>query len=231
MMDETSVQAVDPRNEPQFDWKVYADATCAGLSALIPLPLLDLVFENVFRRRMPRAIAGSHGASLEPKLRSRLAGGDGSWLSLSGCLAVPVFVVRYVASKLWRKIIYVFAVTDAATQVSAYWHRAALLDHMVRAGHLAPGTDHGRAIGAFETALSEADTGSLRGLAREMMGSVGRRLTTLFRARRRGTVGATGGLEAYVRSHWDRMEGSMVKVCHRYNALYADGDIIKRARV
>ena len=34
--------------EVSFDWPMYADATFAGLSLLVPIPLLDWVFEQFF---------------------------------------------------------------------------------------------------------------------------------------------------------------------------------------
>jgi hypothetical protein len=45
-----------PQPPAAFDWEVYANATFAGLAVLIPIPLVDWVFEEVFRRRMPAAI-------------------------------------------------------------------------------------------------------------------------------------------------------------------------------
>ena len=35
-----------------FDWLVYSDATFAGLSVLIPVPFLDALMEEYFRRAM-----------------------------------------------------------------------------------------------------------------------------------------------------------------------------------
>ena len=104
-----------------FDWRVYADATCAGLSVLIPLPLVDLVFETIFRRRMPRKIAKARDSELTPPTRVQLARPVNDALSLSGCLAVPFMIVRYILRRLWRKIVYVFAVKDATTALTEYW--------------------------------------------------------------------------------------------------------------
>ena len=52
-----------------FDWRIYADATCAGLSVLIPLPFVDTAFETVFRRRIPGTIARALKSA--PSLRQR----------------------------------------------------------------------------------------------------------------------------------------------------------------
>jgi hypothetical protein len=150
-----------------FDWRVYADATCAGLTPLIPIPLVDVVIERSFRTRMPAAIARVHGRSLQPEDRARLGRSGSRLLSLAGCLMLPIAAVRYLARFIWHKVVYVRAVADAASLVSAYWHRAYLMDHLIRAGHLDPGADADWAIVVFFKALDEADTSPLIGLARQ----------------------------------------------------------------
>ena len=116
-----------------FDWRIYADATCAGLTALVPLPFVDLAFEAYFRRRMPATIAKVRHRELTDEARRRFGRGIGRLISLEGCLAIPLGVIRYIVKKIWRKVVYVFAVADATTQVSAYWQRAYLLDHIISA--------------------------------------------------------------------------------------------------
>ncbi|MCU0305964.1 MAG: hypothetical protein MUC56_18065 [Thermoanaerobaculales bacterium] len=213
----------EPTGAPRptaFDWRIYADATLAGLSALLPLPLVDLMFEAYFRRRMPGAIARARARPLAEGAGGRLGRGDGRSLSLVGCLALPLLVVRYVVKKLWRKVVYVFAIADAASQVSAYWHRAYLLDHLVRAGHLAPEVDWPRAARVFEAVLRETDTGPLVGLARQTVASTHRVLRLLVRAKRHGAADQADSLTAILRSHWDAAEASLLRVAVRYNEAY-----------
>jgi len=205
-----------------YDWRIYSDATAAGLSALIPVPFVDLVFEAVFRRRMPSAVARVRGRELSRWDRSRLSRGDGTMLSFAGCLALPVALARYIVKKLWRKIIYVFAVTDAANQLSAYWHRAYLLDHVVRAGHLDEGADSDHAIESFRKALQDADTSPLIGVAREVIAGTHRVLRLLVRARRRGSTEDTGRLSEILADHWCAAERSLRGVTERYNELYSN---------
>ena len=50
--------------ETSFDWAMYADATYAGLSALIPVIGVDWLFEQYFKRRIPSAIAKGRGQKL-----------------------------------------------------------------------------------------------------------------------------------------------------------------------
>jgi hypothetical protein len=204
-----------------FDWRIYAEATCAGLTALLPIPFVDLAFEGTFRRRMPATIAKIRKRELADPARRRLGRGRGKLISLEGCLALPVGVIRYVIKKIWRKVIYVFAIADAASLVSAYWHRAYLLDHIIKAGHVGPNVDWRRSSAVFEKVLEETDTGPLMGLARQTVSSAHRVLRLLILARRLGAAEETESLSSILRSHWDAAESSLIKVAIRYNEEYA----------
>lgn len=203
-----------------YDWRIYADATCAGLSVLIPLPLVDLVFETVFRRRIPGTIASARNSRIDPVTRVALARPAGGPLSLSGCLAVPIKVGRYILRRLWRKIIYVFAVADATTALTEYWHRAFLIDHMIRAGHLAREADTDLAVRVFRYVMNEIDPSPLAGLARQTMASVQHVLRLLVRARRLGAAEVTKSLGDVLASHWRAAEFSLRESAELYNARY-----------
>ena len=214
----------NPKSEirnPIFEWAVYADATCAGLSALIPLPLVDLVFETIFRRRMPGKISKARGSEVLPRTKIQLARPLNGSLSWSGCLAVPFMVVRYILRRLWRKIIYIFAVKDATTALTEYWHRAFLIDHMIRAGHLAPGTDTELAIRVFRQVLHEVDPSPLTGLARQTVANVQHVFRLLVRARRLGAAEVTKSMGEVLSSHWRAAESSMEETTALYNRWYA----------
>jgi len=206
---------------PKFEWAVYADATCAGLSVLIPLPLVDLVFETVFRRRIPGKIAKVRDAEVGPVTRVQLARPVNEALSRSGCLAVPFMVVRYILRRLWRKIIYIFAVKDATTALTEYWHRAFLIDHMVCAGHLAPDVDTGLAVRVYRHVLQEIDPSPLTGLARQTVANSRHVLRLLVRARRLGAAEVTKSFGEVFSSHWKVASASLVATAQRYNARYA----------
>lgn len=220
---ESQTDAPTNTKTTSFDWRVYSDATAAGLTALIPLPLVDLAFESTFRRRMPAAISRARGRTVDPKVRLKLGRGYGWVLSVEGCLILPVVAVRYLLRRIWRKVVYVLAIADAASQVSAYWHRAYLLDHMIRSGHLGDGADTDRALLAFRRALAEADTSPLLGLARQVVSASHRVVRVLLRARRRGATEATETLGDILSSHWGAAERSLRSVAIRYNELYEQG--------
>lgn len=170
---------------PRFDWTIYADATFAGLAALIPLPLVDLYFEWLFRRRMVRAIAAKNGRLLNaPTLHELNRDRSGR---LRGCLLWPVKMVYSFLKKLSRKILYFLAIKEAVDNLNTYWHRAFLLDYMMRAGYL----DHSQAevkLAAFtlDQVLKETGESPLMQLARQVVGSVRHVLVSLWRWRRRG---------------------------------------------
>ncbi|PWB75006.1 MAG: hypothetical protein C3F15_06925 [Holophagae bacterium] len=210
-----------PNHNPRaFDWRIYADATCAGLTALIPIPLLDAVVERAFRRRMPAGIARANGRSLQPEDRARLGRSGSELLSLAGCLMLPLAAVRYLARVIWHKVVYVLAVADAASLVSEYWHRAYLLDHVIRAGHLDEGADADWAIQVFFKALDEADTSPLIGLARQLASTSRRISGMLLRAARLDDPEVTQALGEILSSQWAAAERSLREVALAYNELY-----------
>jgi hypothetical protein len=204
-----------------FDWRIYAEATCAGLTALVPLPFVDLAFETYFRRRMPGTIARTRQRDLAEGARQKLGRGSGGRLTFDGCLKIPLGVVRYILRKLWRKVVYIFAIADSASLVSAYWHRAYLLDHVISAGHAGAEVDWPRAVGIFDKVLDETDTGPLTGIARQTVSSAHRVLKMLVKARRFGAAEVTASLSEILRSNWVSAEAPLIELARRYNEEYA----------
>jgi hypothetical protein len=203
-----------------FDWRIYADATCAGLSVLVPLPLVDLVLETVFRRRIPGRIARARDRRLAGETRRRLGRGLDGAVSLEGCFKLFFTAFRYVLRRIWRKIVYIFTIKDAATALSHYWHRAYLIDHMARAGHLEPAVDTDLAVRVFERTLREADISPLMGLARQTVANANHVVRILFRARRLGAAKVARSLGDVLASHWKGAEASLIGVGEDYNRRY-----------
>ena len=224
-LDDNRGRVENPKSEirnPQFDWRIYSDATCAGLSVLIPLPLVDIFFETIFRRRIPGAVAKFRKRSLSPTVRSRLGRSVDGPLSLSGCIVVPIAVGKYILRRLWRKIIYIFAVKDATTALADYWNRAYLTDHMVRAGHLGPEADTDLAVEIYAEVLGSIDPSPLMGLARQTVANVRHVLRLLIQARRLGATEVTRSIGEALSSHWRGAEESFRAVADRYNERYAE---------
>jgi len=203
-----------------LDWRIFSDATCAGLSVLIPLPLVDIVFETIFRRRIPATIAKVRRRETAPDVRRKLGRGLDGPLSLSGCLSIGLAAVKYVLRRIWRKIIYIFAVKDATAALTEYWHRAFLIDHMVRAGHLDPGADTDLALQVSTEVLRDIDPSPLMEMARQTVANVHHVFRLLVRARRLGAAEVTRSLGEVLSSHWKVAEDSMEATAQLYNERY-----------
>lgn len=199
-----------------FEWRAFIDATCAGLSALTPLPGLDLLLELIFRRRMPRAIARCHAVDLPQETRKQLGRSSEPLLSARGCLLVPLFVIGWLIKRISRKILYILTIKQAAQQLSAYWHRAYLVDHLVRHGHASEQGAHPLVLEAFHLTMREADTDSLQGLARQLVAGVRRVTSVLLRARRKGAGEIMQRQEAFLAGHWAELEAALRQTAAHY---------------
>jgi len=112
-------QPLTPRTA--FDWKIYAQATFAGLSPLIPVPILDWIVEEYFRRRMPQAIAHARGYGLSREVVGVLNRGGES--CLASCLVFPLRLLVEILKSLSRKLLYVLSIKEASDRISYYWHQ------------------------------------------------------------------------------------------------------------
>jgi len=130
-------------------------------------------------------------------------------------------VIRYLLRRIWRKLVYVFAIADAAKLTSEYWHRAYLLDHLIRAGHAGPGVDWPRSVEVFSEVLKGTDVSPLTGLARQTVSNAHRVARMLRRARRSDAASETESLSEILGSNWDAAESSLMAVAVRYNEAYA----------
>jgi hypothetical protein len=199
-----------------FNWRVFADASCAGLSTLIPLPGLDLLLEVIFRRHMPKTISSYRGVSLQREIISELGRSSQDLLSVRGCLVVPMIGLFWFIKRLSRKILYFLTIKETAQQLSSYWHRAYLVDHIICSGHLEERP--AEALAAFHRTMDEADTDSLKGIARQVM-THGRSLVrTLVRAMR-GLTGRQAD-EPVPPGQWQQIEQALQTTTALYERMY-----------
>ena len=171
------------RPETSFNWSIYRDATLAGLAVLIPLPILDAAFEQFFRRRMPRSIARARGRQLSPA-SARLLNRWGC--SPATLLLFPIWLLFWLLKRLSKKILYFLTVKDSVDTLNYYWHRAFLLDYMLRAGHLDDLAQAERAELALSRTLVEVRESPLTTLARQVVRQSRHVLRSLFAVVRRG---------------------------------------------
>ena len=204
--------------EVSFEWLVYADATFAGLSILIPIPLLDVAFEQFFRRRMPVAIARRNGLTLSPAVRLDL--NRGRFSCLMACLTWPLLLLFAIVKRLSRNLLYFLTIKEASDQLSMYWHRAFLLDYMCQAGYLA---DEATAVTAAETLRETLDaitTSPLNELARQVVYLPHHALRTLRQARRGEINVEMENTRNLMARAWGNFSEHFIEVAQQYDDQY-----------
>ena len=131
-------------------------AVLTGLTPLIPVPLVDDLVKNYFRKRLVRRLAAAAGRALSEEeldaLSSEREGG-----CLRGCV-VTVFV--YPLKAVFRKIFYFLEWKRAADLTSRTYHFGYLVGHALRRREDAPSlldTHGARAVNeAVEAVCREA---------------------------------------------------------------------------
>jgi hypothetical protein len=200
--------------ETKFDWGLYVDATFAGLSILIPIPLLDLFFEWFFKRRMPQAIAKRNGRSLDKYTIQYL--NQSQW-SCWGCLTWPVALVLLFLKRTYRTILYFLTIKDAADNLSFYWHRAFLLDFMVRRGDLDDEDVSKTAALAMHTVLENLTISPLTQLAQQVVSEASHIIRTVWRwLRRHKEDEVVEGARSQMANAWDDFSAYLEEIAERY---------------
>ena len=210
---------MSPPPRTNFDWSMYADATLAGLSVLIPIPLLDTVFETFFRRRMPTSIARSRGRVLPASIQAELRRNSGSWLR--ACLMLPLTLTIGLVQRLSRKLLYVLTIKEAADTLSQYWHRAFLLDYMLAAGHLETVASAHVARQAMEHVVATTSS-PLTQLATQVIAQTRHIWQTLRRARRGQHDAVLAQTRAQLEQRWGDFAGYFEAVAARYDHHYRE---------
>ena len=93
-----------------------------------------------------------------------------------------------------KKVLYFLTVKDAVDTLSHYWHRAFLLDYMIRAGHLQEQTAATYAAAALSETLAEVRESPPSALARQVVRQTHHVLRLLLSMLRRPY--AAGSLQA-----------------------------------
>ena len=203
-----------PLRDEKFDWPIYVDATLAGLAVLIPIPLLDVLFEWIFKRRMPRAIARRNGRTLPPETVSQL---NRSQFSCTGCLLWPLQLVWLLLKRTYRTIFYFLTIKDATDNLSYYWHRAYLLNFMLERGDLDNRTDAPLAAEALHQVLASLTTSPLTQLAQQVVANVRHILRSSWRwLRRKQEDEMMANTRTQMANAWRDLSGYFDEVADRY---------------
>jgi hypothetical protein len=206
-----------PRTE--FDWKLYSNATFAGLSALIPIPLIDLLFEEFFRRRLPQSIARTRGRRLDPLVERLLIQSEDACLST--CLTLPLRLIWELVKSLSRKLLYVLSIKEATDKVSYYWHQAFLIDYMIQCGHLDDTATAFKARAAMKRVLRGAGTSPLLQLASQITLTMRHSLRSLFRARRGQEDELVQQQKTRMFQHWANFAPYLRGLAAEYDQVFA----------
>jgi hypothetical protein len=210
----------EPTNLPapaEFEWLIYADATFAGLSLLIPIPLVDLAFEWYFRQRIGPAIGRRRGRPLSSAVIKQLNKGEGC---LGGCLGLPFKLAFELLKRLSRKILYFLTIKEATDQLSSYWHRAYLLDHMIRSGYLADHTLSQTAVDALNEVLDHPHISPLNQLAHRIVTGVSHIFRTLRRVRGGEEDEVVKDARSLMARNWDNFSDYFVELTAEYEKTF-----------
>ena len=203
-----------PTQDEKFDWAIYADASLAGLAILIPVPLLDVLFEWIFKRRMPQAIAKRNGRKLPAETVRQL---NQSNMSCMGCLLWPLELVWLLLKRTYRTIFYFLTVKEATDKLSYYWHRAYLLDFMMTRGDLAGTEESALAAEALQQLLDELTTSPLTQLAQQVVANVRHILRSSWRwLRRKQEDEMMANTRSQMANAWRDLSGYFAEVAKQY---------------
>jgi hypothetical protein len=208
----------EARESAQFDWVVYSDATFAGLAILIPVPLVDVAFEQFFRRRMPRVIARQNGLQLSPRIQIEL--NRGRFSCLQSCLMAPVLLTLLLLKRIFRTILYFLTIKESSDLLSLYWHRAFLLDYMCKAGYLQNEETAVIAAEALRKILETITTSPLHQLARPVIGLPHHILRSLRRVRRGKQDVDIENTRNLMARTWDSFGDYFVELAAQYDQTY-----------
>ena len=211
---------LQPQPQTEFDWAIYADATFAGLAVLIPIPIVDWLFETFFRRRMPKTIATRREQLLEPSILKQL-----NRTTFDGCLktalVLPISFSVWLIKRISRKILYFLTIKEASDMVSYYWHRAFLLDYALLSGHLRHLDSTVRAHQAINTVLKTITVSPLLQLAQQITAGTSHILRTLLQVRQGDEDDMVQAKKAQMDQSWSRFEAYFKEIAARYDQAYA----------
>ncbi len=204
-----------------FDWAIYADATLAGLSVLIPIPFVDSISEAHFRGRMVNAIARRRQQAIHPRADEVVnRSPDSGWSRLGGCLLWPFRFAVDLVLRLSRKLLYFLTVKKAADALNHYWQRAYLLDYMIRQGYLSKAETLAPAAEALTQILAEEVTSPLTNLARELVRSPSRLIQSVQRARRGEEDAEMAETRRTLSNSWSRYDVYFQRLQEQFELAY-----------
>ncbi|HNH49350.1 MAG TPA: hypothetical protein PKY30_20045 [Myxococcota bacterium] len=127
-----------------------AEVMLAGLTPLIPVPLLDDYAERQVLRGIYRRLAQAHAVALTDEALEMLVEDRSS--TLLGCLALAI---KWPLKKLFRTVLYFLTIKDVVDAVARNSHRVAIVKQAFAEGHLPERVQEVRA--AMDAVLDRTD--------------------------------------------------------------------------
>ena len=218
-MSDDNVKAIGAQESTEFDWIVYSDATFAGLAILIPIPLLDVAFEQFFRRRMPRIIARQNGLKLSPRIQMEL--NRGRFSCLQSCLMAPILLTLLLLKRIFKTILYFLTIKESSDLLSLYWHRAFLLDYMCKVGYLQDEETAAIAAEALGEILESITTSPLTQLAKQVIALPHHIFRSLRRVRQGKTDADIEKTRNLMARTWDNFSDYFIQLPEQYDQTFA----------
>lgn len=203
-----------------FDPGIYADATLAGLSILIPIPLIDWLFEKFFERRIPQAIARRRGRTLSPEVTQALRPPQEG--CAQSCLQMILAATVGLVKRLSRKLFYFLTIKEATDKVSYYWRQAFLIDYMLAKGHLDQPESAQTARLAMEQVMRTTSNSVLLPLAHYAVTHARQILRALWKARRGKADQEVEQRREEMEQRWRRFREYFESLAIVYDQCYHD---------
>ena len=224
-MSEITPKVVKAQESTQFDWVIYSDATFAGLAILIPIPLVDVAFEQFFKRRMPRNIARRNAMKLSPRVQIEL--NRGRFSCLQSCLMAPILLTLLLLKRILRTILYFLTIKESSDLLSLYWHRAFLLDYMCKAGYFRDEETAVIAAEALREILDTITTSPLNQLARQVIVLPHHILRSLRRVRQGKTDADIEKTRSLMERTWDNFSDYFIELAEQYDQTFAKVKLVQ----
>jgi hypothetical protein len=206
--------------ETSFDWVMYADATYAGLSALIPIIGVDWLFEQYFKRRIPSAIAKGRDQSLPLIVQYELNKNYNRAGCVKSCLLLPVLTGFWLLKKFSKKILYFLSVKEAADNVNYYWHQAFLIDYALVAGHLETPESAKKVRITIDNIIDQSVSSPLYPLAGQVVENVPHVLRTFFKVLRGKNSDVANQTQQAMSSKWAEFATYLQTIVQKYEEGY-----------
>jgi hypothetical protein len=203
--------------------RILQHSVLSALALLIPVPFVDDMVVDYFRRRLVRRLGEERGMAI-PEEDVRTLADDESKGCLPGCLGA---VVLYPIKKIFRQIFFFLEWKRATDIVSTVYHRGVLLDWAMEQGRLGP-KSAAEVRAAIDAVLAETPVGpvemAVRGVFNQSKSVLKGGVAILQRAvggREKQPEQVAGAVEA-VKAEEDRQISGVVDLLQQQIATVPD---------